>query len=90
MGAAASIWRRWIGPVLVFAVCLGVYLSVGRSGGSGDTLPARLVAISLLTEGDFDLDEFGFAHDETAVARFPQMGGVPYYLRKNGGSFYSA
>ena len=41
MGAAASIWRRWIGPVLVFAVCLGVYLSVGRSGGSGDTLPAR-------------------------------------------------
>jgi hypothetical protein len=74
----------------VFAVCLAVYLPVGRSGGSGDTLPARLVAVSLLTEGDFDLDEFGFAYDDGVVARYPQMGGVPYYLRKKGGSFYSA
>jgi hypothetical protein len=89
-GEAEKAWRRWIGPILVFVVCLAVYLPVGRSGGFGDTLPARLAAISLLTEGDFDLDEFGFAYDETAVERFPQMGGVPYYLRKKGDSYYSA
>jgi hypothetical protein len=88
--SATPLWRRRLAPSLVFAACLAAYLSVGRSGGSGDTLPARLVAISLLTEGDFDLDEFGFAHDERAVARFPQMGGVPYYLRVKDGSFYSA
>jgi hypothetical protein len=92
-GAAAPHpprWRRLVVPLAVFAACLAAYLSVGRSGGSGDTLPARLVAISLLTEGDFDLDEFGFAHDERAVSRFPQMGGVPYYLRIKDGSYYSA
>jgi hypothetical protein len=92
-GAAAPHpprWRRLVVPLAVFAACLAAYLCVGRSGGSGDTLPARLVAISLLTEGNFDLDEFGFTRDERAVSRFPQMGGVPYYLRMKDDSYYSA
>lgn len=89
-GVAGLARRRWFWPAAVVVACLGAYLPAGRSGGSGDTLPARLVAFSLLREGDFDLDEFAFAHDEGAVARFPQLGGVPYYLRKVGDHTYSA
>jgi len=78
-----------MGAALV-AVSATVYLLNGRTLGSGDTLPTRCLPLSLIGEGDFDLDEFTFLHDARARHRYPTVETVPYYLRKRGEHVYSA
>src|SRR5688572_7501851 len=50
--------RHRLRAALVFLVPLVLYNVGFRYLPSGDTAPAELLPISLLTEGDFDLDEF--------------------------------
>ncbi len=50
--------KRFLSFVVVFAAALAVYMGNDRAHPSGDTVPARLVPISLLTECNLDLDEF--------------------------------
>jgi hypothetical protein len=64
--------------LLTFALI--VYLSNGSVQAIGDTLPARYLPLSLLREGNFDLDEFDFLYRETAP---------PYFLSHVGGHYVS-
>jgi hypothetical protein len=68
-------WRA----ALVFAIPLAVYLAGMRYLGSGDTEPAELLPISLLTEGNLDFNEF-----------FPGSGDLPYAYRRVGGRIVSS
>lgn len=63
----------------VFALTVSVFRVCARPGASGDPIPARHIPISLLTEGDLDLDEFSSIVDVPA----------PYYLTRRGGHVYS-
>lgn len=47
---------------LLFSFLFIFYLANGRTIWSGDTLAARYLPVSLLREGDFDLDEFPFLY----------------------------
>jgi hypothetical protein len=67
-------------PLLVFAAALVIYLANGRSIPSADTVPARLLPASILSEGDFDLDEFSFLYE----------GGRPYFLQHVHGRYVSS
>lgn len=69
---------RWL-PLAVFAVALAIYLANGRSIPSDDTVPARLLPLSLLSERDFDLDEFPFLYED----------GRPYFLQNAHGRWVS-
>src|SRR5262245_56864373 len=64
--------------MLLFSVLLAVYLANGKTLGSGDTLPARYLPLSLLREGTFYLDAFPFLYDGRAQAE--RRGGLPYYV----------
>ncbi|HXH11554.1 MAG TPA: hypothetical protein VNP04_17535 [Alphaproteobacteria bacterium] len=77
----AQIWPRKSVSVLLLLTVVLVYLANGRVIGSGDTVPARYLPISILKEFDFDLDEFPFLYDETGKTRYPLLGGIPYFLR---------
>jgi hypothetical protein len=70
----ASPWRRsrWR-AALAFALPLAVYLAGMRYVGSGDTEPAELLPISVLTEGNLDFNEF-----------FPGEKDLPYAFRRIG------
>ena len=48
-----------------------LYLANGVTKWSGDTVPARYLPLSILREGNFDLNEFEFLYAQ----------GIPYYLR---------
>lgn len=82
--------RRAAPPVVLFLACAGIYSVGGRSSGSGDTAPTRMLPFSLIEEGDFDLDEFPALYGERARGTYPTMGGLPYYLRERNGHYYSA
>ncbi len=62
---------------LLFLALLVAYLANLRSIGSGDTIPATLVPMSLLSHGDVVLDQYDFG---------PKDGPLPYYVKrtKNG------
>jgi len=63
----------------VLVPLLLLYLAVPTFRWVGDTIPARLLPVSLITEMDFDLDEF-----------FPsQESELPYYLLEKDGHLYS-
>jgi hypothetical protein len=64
---------------ILFSIFLVVYLANGKHSRSSDTVPARYLPLSLIQEGDFDLDEFPFLY-----AR-----GTPYYLRLVKGHYLS-
>ncbi len=64
----------------LFLLALLVYNANGRQIGAVDTTPSRLLPYSILRNGDFDLDEFGFLHRH----------GVPAYLIQSDGHFVSA
>lgn len=55
--------QRWTAAkcALLFALVVSVYNANLRPLGTGDTFAAPYVAVSLLREGDFDLDEFTWA-----------------------------
>ncbi|MFO8072549.1 MAG: glycosyltransferase family 39 protein [Polyangia bacterium] len=82
--------RRAVPPIVLFLVCAGIYSVGGRSSGSGDTAPTRMLPFSLIEEGDFDLDEFPALYGERARSTYPTMAGLPYYLRERDGHYYSA
>ncbi|HAS83628.1 MAG TPA: hypothetical protein DCS43_13400 [Verrucomicrobia bacterium] len=86
-GAAGEVkriaWQRIasvIAPVGVMAVAFIVYMGNGRGWPSGDTIPNKLLPISILQEGDLDLDEF--------VAQIPQ--GKRYSMVTVNGRTYSS
>jgi len=66
--------------LLVFVGSLAVYLANGHSIPSGDTVPARLLPLSILREGNLDLDEFPFLYET----------GRPYYLQHVRGHYVSS
>jgi hypothetical protein len=66
------------GFLMAFALPCFVYLCAWRYLGSGDTVPAELLPISILTEGNFTFNEF--VHD----------GDLPYYFIRNGQNVVSA
>jgi hypothetical protein len=74
-----GLLRRGATPAIVGLAVLLIYLGNGRTLGSGDTLPARYLPLSVLREGDFDLDEFPFLHAD----------GDAYFLRRVGGRWVS-
>jgi hypothetical protein len=90
-------WRH--APVLLFCGLLTLYLANGRTLWSGDTLPARYLPISVLREGNFDLDEFPFLYTPAGThhpelsppATFTRKGDLwlPYYVERAGGHYVS-
>lgn len=92
-----SAWRH--AGVLLFCGLLTLYLANGRTLWSGDTLPARFLPISILREGNFDLDEFPFLftpagthHPELSPPQvFKQKGDLwlPYYVERVDGHYVS-
>lgn len=67
----------------LFLASLIVYLANGKTLWSGDTLPARYLPLSVLREGNFDLDEFSFLYDGKT---FPS----PWFLWFAHGHFVSS
>jgi hypothetical protein len=63
---------------ILFALAFAVYLHA-MPGHSGDTIPAKLIPISIVEEGDLDLDEF----------RYAIYGGHYYSMTKQKGHYYS-
>jgi hypothetical protein len=57
-----------VAPWIALLLPLVIYNVGFRYVGSGDTVPAELLPISLLTDGDFDFSEF-------------TQGGLPYWFR---------
>lgn len=45
--------------LIIFGVCVVVYTANFRVVGAGDCWPLRYIPISLLKEGNLDLNEFG-------------------------------
>jgi hypothetical protein len=66
-------------PAILFCAFLSLYLANGVTKWSGDTLPARYLPLSILREGNFDLNEFQFLYAQ----------GIPYYLRHLDGRYVS-
>jgi hypothetical protein len=57
-------------PSTLFCVFMILYLANGVTKWTGDTLPARYLPLSILREGNFDLNELPFLYAQ----------GLPYYL----------
>ncbi len=87
--------------LLLFSLLFVLYLANGKTLWSGDTLPVRYLPISLLREGDFDLDEFPFLYTPGG-SRYeelprghvfnPLRGGdlrLPYYVARSGDHYVS-
>ena len=55
--AKSSVWAS-LSPALVLLVIFTVYMANGRGWPSGDTVPGKLVPISLLVEKNLDMNEF--------------------------------
>jgi hypothetical protein len=66
-------------PIRLFLIALFIYNANGAQHGAVDTIPARFLPYSILTERNFDLDEF----------RFLYVHGVPAYLIRSGGHLVS-
>lgn len=88
MSAAAG--ARPLAPAILFLAAALVFCANLRSIGAGDTLPARYLPFSLLRSLDTDLDEFPSLYGEDARRDSPLLDGIPYYLRRAGGHYYSA
>lgn len=65
---------RRLAPLLVGVFVFVVYLANFRQMGSADTIPTRLLAFSIVREGNLDLDEFYWLR--TVVAD-------PYFLQRD-------
>jgi hypothetical protein len=72
--------RRWTAAA-VFAGLFAVYVLNFRVMSVGDSLPTRVLPFSVLREGNFDLDEFGWPRDAD--------GRLPYYVHQLGPHVYS-
>jgi len=79
-------------PLILFLACLMFYSLSGPVVWSSDTAPTRYLPISIISDWDFDLDEFSFTAQEGyalkqagghVVSAYPPWGGVlavPVYL----------
>ena len=79
--AASTAFRLAVMAFVVYQINL-------RPVSSADTFPMRYIPISLLTEGDLDLDEFTFlrARPERTPGLEP---GMPYFLQLRRGHYMS-
>jgi hypothetical protein len=82
--------KRGLAALLIALASLGIYLSNGRTIGSGDTLPARYLPWSILHGQGFSLDAFPILYDDAARQTFPLLDGIPYFLRDVNGHYVSA
>lgn len=51
-------WKSVVSGLVVFLAAFGIYMGNGRGLPSGDTVPGKLLPISMLTEKNLDLNEF--------------------------------
>lgn len=72
----------------LWLVLFSIYLGNSKTLGSGDTLAARYIPVSILTQFDFDLDEFAELYDDAAVRRYGHGNPLPYFLVHRNG-YYS-
>lgn len=79
IGRRASRRRVAFAAAAVFVFATVVFRATARPGANGDPIPARHIAVSLLVEGDLDLDEF------PSIVDAPN----PYYVTRRGGHVYS-
>ena len=77
-GSIAGSFRSNPG-FLVFSITLIVFLANGRTIPGGDSVPAKNLPLSVLTHGNFYLDQL--------VA--PGQKRIPYYLTESGGHYVS-
>lgn len=82
--------RAWRSTAVRLGLLAFVVFNVNlRSIASADTFPTRYLPISILTEGDLDLDEFPFLRR----GKFPMPGdeksGIPYFLKYRRGHWMS-
>jgi len=72
---------RWLVAGGLFVVFFAIYVTNFRVFSSGDAIPTRLLPISIVRDGNLDLDEFTWL-----------SGGkkAPYYVRVRQGHLYSA
>jgi hypothetical protein len=82
--------RRALQATLVWALLTLLYLVPAPREDVYDSLPARFLPLSLLREGDVDLDEFHFLYDHVAPSRWSSGKGLPYYLRRHDGHVVSS
>ena len=80
--------RRRI-AALLFLASVALYTSTGPAFLNGDAVPARYLPISMVREGDFDLDEFPFLYDHAARQAYPSPEGHPYFLTIKRGHYVS-
>jgi tetratricopeptide (TPR) repeat protein len=66
-------------------LCFIVYNLNFREVSADDTTPARFLPLSILAEGDLDLDEFEFLHLHRTDPKE-----LPYYLQYRNGHYYSS
>jgi hypothetical protein len=66
-------------PTILFCAFMILYLANGVTKWTGDTLPARYLPLSILREGNFDLNEFHFLYAQK----------IPYYLVHLDGRYLS-
>ena len=78
---------RRVPPIgaLLFLSTLVVFIAGARNGGSGDTMPAQLLPISILVEGNLDFNEFVCPIDPATLLPSDYVAGrcttpLPYYL----------
>lgn len=74
---------------LLFLAAVALYTSTGRAFLNADAVPARYLPISILREGDFDLDEFTFLYDDAARVAYPSPEGHPYFMTRVRGHYVS-
>jgi len=75
--------------LILFVTTVLIYLANGRVIGSGDTLPARYLPISIVKHHTFYLDDFPVLYDETASRKYSFGRGTPYYLLNLNGHYVS-
>ena len=71
--------RAALTPALFFFAILFIYVVSPRPLGSGDTMPARYLPLSIVREGNFDLDEFPVLYQPT----------LGYFLKHVNGHYVS-
>lgn len=69
---ARSVLEGWKSSLLLFIGALTVYYSNGHTFEMADTLPARLLPVSILTDRDFYLDEYA-----STIEQYDE----PYFVR---------
>ncbi len=80
MRTGLSLSESLRSPLLLFLFTILIYSLNGHALGSGDTIPARYLPLSLVRELDFDLDEFSFLYEPT----------LPYFLTIHQGHVVSS